>query len=165
MDEIRDDVMYCERHKKTPTNVRCGRCDTPVCPRCLVFAPVGVRCRDCGKPTKLPQYQVSLPLLLRALAASLVVGAAGGVALSFVWAYLGGFFYLIAAAGVGYVVSEATSFAAQRKRGPALGSVAAFGTVAGHAPIIFSLGGEIPIFILLGGVIAGFVAFVRLRQP
>ena len=165
MDEIRDDVMYCERHKKTPTNVRCGRCDTPVCPRCLVFAPVGVRCRDCGKPTKLPQYQVSLPLLLRTLAASLVVGAAGGVALSFVWAYLGEFFYLIAAAGVGYVVSEATSFAAQRKRGPALGSVAAFGTVAGHAPIIFLLDGEIPIFILLGGVIAGFVAFVRLRQP
>lgn len=86
MDETRDDVMYCAKHKKTPTNVRCGRCDTPVCPKCLVFAPVGVRCRDCGKPPKLPQYQVSLPLLLRALAASLVVGAAGGLALSFVWA-------------------------------------------------------------------------------
>lgn len=164
MDETQDDIMYCAKHSKTPTNVRCGRCDTPVCPRCLVFAPVGVRCRDCGKPTKLPQYQVSLPLLLRALAASLAVGGAGGVALYFAWTYLGGFFYLIAAAGVGYVVSEATSFAAQRKRGPALGSVAAFGTVAGHAPLIFLLGGAIPVFILLGAVIAAFVAFVRLRQ-
>ena len=156
--------MYCAKHSKTPTNVRCGRCDTPVCPRCLVFAPVGVRCRDCGKPPKLPQYQVSLPLLLRALAASLAVGAAGGVALSFAWEYLGGFFYLIAAAGVGYVVSEATSFAAQRKRGLALGSVAAFGTVAGYAPLIFLLSGAIPVFILLGAVIAAFIAFVRLRQ-
>ena len=168
VDEPRDEITYCAKHKKTPTNVRCGRCDTPVCPQCLVFAPVGVRCSDCGKPPKLPQHQIPLPILLRALAASLAAGAAGGVLLSFVLAYLGDLFYLIAAAGVGYLVSEATSFAAQRKRGPILGSAAAFGAVAGHAtiivPIIFLVGG-IPFIILLGTAIAAFVAFLRLRYP
>ena len=165
VEESPDEITYCAKHKKTPTNVRCGRCDTPVCPQCLVFAPVGVRCSDCGKPTKLPQYQVSLPILLRALAASLAAGAAGGVILSFVLTFpTGGLFYLIAAAGVGYLVSEATSFAAQRKRGPVLGSIAAFGAVAGHAPIIF-LVGELLFTILLGTAIAAFVAFLRLRYP
>lgn len=164
VDESQDEVTYCAKHKKTPTNVRCGRCDTPVCPQCLVFAPVGVRCSDCGKPTKLPQYQVPLPLVLRAIGASLAAGAAGGVILSFVLVNLTGLFYLIAAAGVGYLVSEATSFAAQRKRGPVLGSVAAFGVVAGHAPIIFLVGG-LPFIILLGTAIAAFVAFLRLRYP
>ena len=169
MDEPHDEITYCAKHKKTPTNVRCGRCDTPVCPQCLVFAPVGVRCSDCGKPPKLPQHQIPLPILLRALAASLAAGLVGGVALYIVWMYLtGGLFYLIAAAGVGYLVSEATSFAAQRKRGPILGSASAFGAVAGHAtiivPIIFLVGG-IPLIILLGTAIAAFVAFLRLRYP
>lgn len=168
MDEPRDEITYCAKHKKTPTNVRCGRCDTPVCPQCLVFAPVGVRCSDCGKPTKLPQYQISLPLLLRALAASLAAGAGGGVLLSLVLVSIPGLFYglfyLMAAAGVGYLVSEATSFAAQRKRGPVLGSAAAFGAVAGHAPVIYIVGG-LPFIILLGTAIAAFVAFLRLRYP
>ena len=42
-------AYYCVRHTKTITRVRCGRCETPICPRCMVFSPAGTRCRDCAR--------------------------------------------------------------------------------------------------------------------
>ena len=42
-------AYFCARHKKEPTRVTCGRCDTPVCTRCAVPGPVGIRCRECAK--------------------------------------------------------------------------------------------------------------------
>ena len=42
-------AFYCAKHKKEPTRVTCGRCETPVCTRCAVYGPVGVRCRECAK--------------------------------------------------------------------------------------------------------------------
>lgn len=42
-------AFYCYRHKKEVTRVRCGRCERPLCPRCMVHSPAGVRCRDCSR--------------------------------------------------------------------------------------------------------------------
>jgi hypothetical protein len=42
-------AFFCERHKKVATRVRCGHCDTPICPRCTVYGPVGARCRACAR--------------------------------------------------------------------------------------------------------------------
>ncbi len=161
MGEQEAGATYCARHKDTSSSLRCGRCETPVCPQCMIHGPVGVRCPDCGKPPKLPQFEVSTPLILRAVGASLVIGIAGGIVLLFVLGF-GLFFYLIAAAGFGYLVSEATSYAAKRKRGPALAIIAAIATVVGHVPVIALTG---LLHLLLGAVIAAFVAYVRLRQP
>ena len=155
-------TYYCAQHKDTQTSLRCGRCNTPVCPRCRIHGPVGVRCPDCGKPPKLPQYEVSTPLILRAVGASLVIGIAGGFVLLFVLGF--GFLYLIAAAAFGYVLAEGTSYAANRKRGPTLAIIAAIGAVVGHAPTIVLFGIVSP-FLLLGAILAAVVAFVRLRQP
>ncbi len=160
--------MYCSRHKDTQTNLRCGRCDTPVCPKCMVHAPVGVRCPDCGKPTALPISQVSTPLLLRAIAASIVIGIAGGLGLLLIRALLFGLLYLIASAGFGYVVSEGTSYAANRKRGRTLAIVASVGVLVGEAiaiTLLVSAIGSVTLFDLLGVGLAVFVAFARLRQP
>jgi len=44
-----DGVYYCNRHKKVTTRVRCGRCEGAVCPKCMVYTPAGVRCRDCAR--------------------------------------------------------------------------------------------------------------------
>ncbi len=162
MAEQETDATYCVRHKDKPTGLRCGRCETPVCPQCMVHGPVGVRCPDCGKPPKLPQFEVSTPLVLRAIGASLVIGLVGGFLLLFVLGF--GFFYLLAAAAFGYALAEGVSYAANRKRGPKLATIAAIGAVVGHVPII-ALFGLVTIFVILGAVIAAVVAFVRLRQP
>ena len=41
-------TMYCARHPKVETLLRCGRCDTPICPKCMVHAGVGIRCPECA---------------------------------------------------------------------------------------------------------------------
>jgi len=42
------DTLGCARHPKTQTRLRCGRCETPICPRCTVHSPAGTRCRACA---------------------------------------------------------------------------------------------------------------------
>ena len=42
-------AYYCGKHRKEITRVRCGRCEKPVCPRCTVHGPSGVRCRECAR--------------------------------------------------------------------------------------------------------------------
>jgi Domain of unknown function (DUF4352) len=45
--------MYCAKHPNVETVVSCGRCGTPVCPKCMVHAEVGVRCRQCSPPSRM----------------------------------------------------------------------------------------------------------------
>jgi membrane associated rhomboid family serine protease len=43
--------MYCYRHPDRETGVTCSDCGRPICPDCMVFAPVGIRCPDhSGQP-------------------------------------------------------------------------------------------------------------------
>ncbi len=44
-----DGAFFCAKHTKTITRLRCGRCETPICPRCTVHTPAGMRCRACAK--------------------------------------------------------------------------------------------------------------------
>lgn len=108
----------CARHAAVQTVLRCSRCDTPICPRCLVQTPVGARCPTCANPTRLPTFQVTPGVLLRAGGA----GAAAGAVLGAVWSVLplGGFLALLPAAGAGYVLGEVVSRAANRKRAASL---------------------------------------------
>lgn len=45
-------VTYCARHQQVETMLRCGRCETPICPRCMVHSGVGIRCPDCAANPK-----------------------------------------------------------------------------------------------------------------
>ena len=38
---------YCYNHPKTPTRLRCSRCDRPICGRCAIPASVGQHCPEC----------------------------------------------------------------------------------------------------------------------
>ncbi len=40
----------CARHPDRETWVKCGRCNKPLCPDCVMHGPVGVRCRECLLP-------------------------------------------------------------------------------------------------------------------
>lgn len=43
------DVLFCYRHPKTETRLRCGRCERPICTKCVVIGPAGPRCKECSK--------------------------------------------------------------------------------------------------------------------
>ena len=113
----------CARHAAVQTVLRCSRCDTPICPRCLVQTPVGARCPTCANPTRLPTFEVTGGVFLRATGA----GVAAGAMLGAIWSVLplGGFLALLPAAGAGYALGEVVSRAANRKRAAPLQVLAA----------------------------------------
>lgn len=45
--------LFCYKHKREKTSLRCGRCERPICHRCVVLGPAGPRCRECA-PYKVP---------------------------------------------------------------------------------------------------------------
>ena len=48
-------IEVCYRHPEVPTRVHCTRCERPICPDCMIPAPVGFQCPECvdRKSTRL----------------------------------------------------------------------------------------------------------------
>ena len=122
--------MQCARHRSVETELACGKCGTPICPRCLVYTPVGARCRTCANVRRLPQYQISAPFLARGFGAAIASGVALGLVCGVVLPF-GPFLLLglLLGLGLGYGVGEAVSFATNRKAGPPLQAAAALGVL------------------------------------
>ena len=122
--------MQCATHPKVETELACGKCGKPICPRCLVYTPVGTRCRGCANVRRLPQYHISAAYLLRGAGAALVSGAVLGGLWGVLLPYqLGLFFGLGVGLGVGYAVGEAVSLATNRKVGLPLQAIAVGGVI------------------------------------
>lgn len=124
-----DGPLYCYRHPKSETYVRCGRCDQPICPKCAVQGPVGFRCRNCGlvKSATLSSFtpqQLVLGMGV-SLGGGLLVGYLGGQV---------GFYSIFIAFFAGAFLAEAFVRFVGLKRGP------------------------IPRALLYGGLLAGFAA-------
>jgi DNA-directed RNA polymerase subunit RPC12/RpoP len=104
------DKAFCARHPNTETVLKCAKCVTPICPKCMVHTPVGIRCPDCAfalksvveqqerqqqnyqratgfrtqtKPPR-PVYAVKAGDYLLALVAAVVAAGLGGI----VWGFL-----------------------------------------------------------------------------
>lgn len=56
---------YCYAHPKTPTRLRCTRCDRPICGRCAIPASVGQHCPEC-----VAEARRSAPKVRTAMAAN-----------------------------------------------------------------------------------------------
>lgn len=121
--------MKCAIHPDTETGLSCGRCGTPICPKCLVETPVGARCRKCANVRKLPTYSITPGQYVKAVAAALAIAVPVGIA----WAVLrvaihipffGLMTALLLAAGAAYVIAEVVSRVINRKRGTPLQVIA-----------------------------------------
>ncbi|MBI4216901.1 MAG: hypothetical protein HY687_05890 [Chloroflexi bacterium] len=127
----------CARHPEVETTLRCSKCETPICPKCLVYTHAGARCPACAQMRRSPPYDPTLRHYLAAAGASLGLGPLLGAA----WAFLpaGDFFSLILGAGLGYALGEAVSLATNRKRGRGLQALAVMGLGAAFATHAFLL--------------------------
>lgn len=107
--------VACTYHPDVQTGLRCTRCGKPICPRCGVRTPVGLRCPDCAGIRGLPTIRTSSSALLRATGAALVVG----MVVAMLWYVLPEWkFYLSLALGFG--VAESMAYLVRGKRGPDL---------------------------------------------
>ena len=106
---------YCSRHPNTETNLRCGKCEVPLCPQCMVHTPVGVRCQECARVRRLPTFEVTTPFLARAIGAGIGLGIVGGVAVRvFSLLHIFPLLNAIAIVAVGYLVGAGN----KRRRQP-----------------------------------------------
>ncbi len=125
--------MRCATHPAIETNLRCGKCDKPICPKCMVQTLVGARCPDCARLSKLPTYRVSTQHYLRAAGTGLGMAIACGIVWGVVGLFMRFFFLnLILAAGAGYAIGEVISLSVNRKRGTRLAIVAGSALVASY---------------------------------
>jgi len=175
------DERPCPRHPSISTRLRCSKCGTPICPRCMVETPVGFRCPPCAGLSGLSWSDVPTPLLLRATLAGLAVALVVG----WLWSRIPDWqFYLALLLGFG--VAEAMAWAARAQRGRALQTLGvlcvAVGLLVSRLLLLAELGltpGELarvfsdarlwtlvqvrPIPDLLFAVLALVIPFVRFR--
>jgi hypothetical protein len=172
----------CAAHPSVETYLRCGRCERPICPKCMIQTPVGSRCRDCARMRKPPTYNPTILDYLRGAAGALAVAFGGGFLISLLFGGrpMSGVLALLVMGGLGYLVGEATTRVARRRRGTSMGIIAAIAVplglilantahwmLQGANPVLaFSVASAtvaIPIWSLLGIVVGAVVAFSRLR--
>ena len=163
-------MQRCHWHPNMDTALTCGSCGKPICTGCVIQHPVGIRCRECARFQRLPTFQVSPNLYLRAVGTALGLGIVGGVVILLVDLLPGlGFFRFLLFLGIGYAVGEGVSGAAKRRRARSLQVIAGLGVVVSVAfEAVVLVGG----FTLLGGVfgllalLAGiWVAVSRVGAP
>ena len=160
--------MQCAKHPDVETNLTCGKCGKPICPKCLVQTPVGVRCSECAQLKSLPTYQVSTGYYLRAVGVGIGIALACGLAwwaINLILPFL--FLRLLIAAGVGYAIGEVISLSVNRKRGTGLAIVSGVSAALSFGianAFFFSWGGLTSILLqLLILAVAIFMAVIRIR--
>jgi len=127
--------VQCATHPGVETELACSRCGKAICPRCLVYTPVGARCRECAHLRRIPTYDVKAQYLVRGAGAAAVGGVLGGILWWLLLPRRGSivsYFVLFFAIGLGYAVGEAVSWASNWKRGPVLQGTAACGIVIAY---------------------------------
>ena len=118
--------LFCYRHPDRETWVRCGRCDQPICTRCAMQGPVGLRCRTCGKPSR----DALTSLTPRQMAIGAVVAMGLGAAVGYFGAQLG-LFMIVIGFFAGTLIAEALDRTIGIKRGPRILAIAIGGVVIG----------------------------------
>lgn len=122
----------CAAHPDVETALGCSRCDTPICPRCLVQTPVGARCRDCAQLRRPPMYTVGPGSAARLAGAAVGLGVAIGLAWGLLLPGGFGFFVLFLGGFAGYGMANLMDRASGRKRGPWVQGAAVAGVVIAY---------------------------------
>lgn len=166
-------TTYCETHPDVESELRCGRCERLICPRCLVHTPGGVRCRDCAQLRRPVMYELSTEHYVRAGAIAVVIGAVVGLIGGLILPptarvpFFGLFLALFAGSGFGSLMAEGMTRATRGKRGTAVQAIAVVG-IAVAGVVRLAVSGEFDLVtrdligILALGV-AAVVAWGRLR--
>ncbi len=164
--------MQCAAHPNVETELGCSKCGKPICMRCAVQTPVGMRCRECAGVRRIPTYNVGGATMLRAVGGAIGAGVGIGVAWAFfnVVTYI--FYGVLAGIGIGYVIGEIVSLSTNRRSGPPLQAAAVGGVVLAYLARVFVLlvatnwtisDVRRDGFGLIVALLAGFIAAGRLR--
>ena len=155
---------HCFWHPDTETGLSCGQCSKSMCTSCLVQAPVGIRCRDCGKAVPLPTHDVQKGYYARALGMGIAAAVGGSVFWILASTFLGAIPYVswLIPVGIGYGAGEIISLSVNRKRSTGLAYIAAGAVIAAFLISSQVVAGS-GIFGLLFLVVGVLIAVQRVR--
>ena len=122
----------CHWHPEAETGLSCGQCGKWVCTSCMAQAPVGIRCRECGRPARMPTYDVQPAYYARAVGVALAIAIVGGILWGILILVLLGVPFVagLIGLGAGYGSGELISLSVNRKRSVGLAWLAG-GSVVG----------------------------------
>jgi hypothetical protein len=157
-------IVECPRDPGVETALRCSRCETPICPRCLVQTPVGARCRPCARIVKSPVYTLSAAGYARAAAAAII----GGLAMGTVWVlvlvpFQVGILSIFLGAVLGWVFTRVLDFATGRKRGPVVVAFAVSGIGLAWAMQLLVVDLRFALYGLVAVGVGVYMAYQNLR--
>ena len=172
-------LAHCYWHPDLETGLSCGRCGKSICPQCMVQAHVGIRCKECGKTTPMPTFDVQPTHYARAVAVAAGVAILGG----FLW-WAAGLALLLIIPGLlpglltslfgvplGYVAGNLISKSVNRKRSNGLawvagGAVVLAALISLQLPALIHLPGALfpSLYSLLGTGAGVYLAVQRLRR-
>ena len=122
--------LRCAYHPGRSTLVRCSECGKPLCPDCMVFAAVGIKCRECARVPRSARVTLTADRWAKAIGAGLGAGTAVGFAYYYLLGSVGFFlFVFFVAAGIGYLVGEAVVHASGHYRGRETAAIAVVSTL------------------------------------
>lgn len=119
---------HCWNHPDRETAVHCSSCGKPLCPDCMVYSPVGVKCKECARLPRSARIGMRPGHYPQATLAALGSGTILGFAYYFLIGGLG-FFAFFIAFGIGWVVGEAVLRASRHYHGKETAILAVIGTV------------------------------------
>ena len=77
-----DTIPRCANHPSVETLVSCANCGKPICPDCMVQAPVGIKCASCARMPRSARVRMKPDRALRAVGAAIAVAVVVGVVLA-----------------------------------------------------------------------------------
>lgn len=151
-------TLYCANHPTVETLLRCSKCGKPICTRCGIRTPVGIRCRECARLRRLPSYSLGLGHYLLAAVVALPASAVAGLVMQQVGFYLA--FFL--GAGAGGLIAEIVYRVTGGKRGKRLALLVCACIVVGALSWVVLWGVPLAVF-AHGGALnwAGLVTLLR----
>jgi hypothetical protein len=140
MSEPVEDILYCYRHPKVETQIRCYQCGNPICTRCMKRTPVGYICPDCAQGRKQRFEQARTADYVVAGIVSLVLGGIAGYILP-----LTGWFTIFLSPLAGGLIAEVVWRLVGRRYGSALWWLVAGGIIVGTLPALalYALGAAV----------------------
>ena len=156
-------AFTCHWHPETATRLSCSQCRRHICTVCLVQAPVGIRCRECGRAQPLPTFDVRPVNYARAVAVAAGVFVLG----TLVWFVLdlinnGWLASLIMPPVIGYATGYLVSRAVNLKRSRGLMLIAG-GTVVLASLVGVTLTGILGLWGLMSVAVGVLIAIGRVR--
>lgn len=145
-----DTGLYCYRHPKRETGLRCITCNRPICMQCAQHTPVGYRCPQCIREAQDVFFSANVLDYLVTAAVTLVLAILAG--------YIAprlGFFVIFIGPAAGTLIGRIAFRAARRRHGRYLPQlVAALVAIGGLLPV------GLPLLLgLLGGAPLTAVGF------